>query len=163
MEVLASLITSSLDTLLTGVDSIWLKDPFEAIESRNEDIVAMGLGSSVLNWSLNVSNDFLFVRSSSTLIPHLSRLLELSKRLVNDQSAMNMLLSEMGIEWSEGDGKSWRGITQKTLITVYLFPLSFGARDPKMLTPETSILQPPSAYLGRMKVIRELEKNYLLT
>lgn len=161
MEAVASLVSSGFDTLLTGVDSIWLKNPFAYINEQCADIVAMGLKSSVQNWPININNDFLFIKGGGAFVDHCPRLLEISKRLVSDQQAINLLLSDLGIHWMQDSHGAWIGEVNDAELSVYLLPESFSSRDVTTVTGSTSIIQPPGGYESKMKFIRSLEARYL--
>lgn len=161
MEILASLVTFGFDTLLTGVDSIWLKNPFSFLQRNDADVIAMGLKSSVQNWPLNINNDFLYIKGGGAFSKHCPRLLEISKRLVSDQQAINLILSDLGISWTQDDTGAWQGIVQSDNLKAFLLPESFSSRDIATLSADTSIFQPPGGFDSKMAVIRGLESSHL--
>jgi hypothetical protein len=163
IQIISDLLQSGINVLCTGVDSIWLKNPFESIDVERHDIFAMGLTSSVANWSININTDFMYLRSSLGMISLLPRFLEISNRIVSDQMALNLLLSESGTVWAQSDDSSWTGTCSQHGLNFYLPVPSYCTRDRAIIDNTSCVYQPPSSlgYYGKLNAIRKLRSDFL--
>lgn len=84
------------NVLITGIDSIWFKDPFEIIDSDPYDFFAapdFGMPRSLIVQGRHIlCGDFIFFRSNPRVVNFVGRMLDMIPWYFNDQSAINMLL-----------------------------------------------------------------------
>lgn len=158
-----SFVNAGYNTLQSGVDSIWLKDPFQYIKSEGieADICAMGLSSNNKNWALNLNSDILLYNSTPSTKKILPQIIDNVDRGLPDQWALNLTLSENNVEWDYGDDAQYtghqtaKGYSRQLDLRIHLFPLSVTARSNENVTGNSVILQPAGNLGGTINELNE--------
>ena len=144
-------LQEGIDCLVTGVDSLWIKNPFEILNSTTEDIVAMGLESATKNWKYNINADFLFYRSTSQLKNAFPILIDLSERGIHDQWALNLALSDYGVVWLQDDTGAVHGLCDSLDLKIQLLPVSITSRTLDHISSNSYIFQPSGNLLDKVR------------
>ena len=146
VRVVADLVSSGLSVLLTGVDSLWLKNPFVYFKTRHEDIVSMGGATNIKNWPVCLNADLFYVRSTAEARSQMPRLLEYN-RFNWDQDAFCFLTSELDFSFQEIESGAWSGTARDLEFSLHVLSASFATRDINSVNKETYIFQPPPRFI----------------
>lgn len=160
-------IKAGFNCLQTGVDTIWLNNPFNYMEENKleADIFGMGLSSSQKNWLVNINADFIVYWSSPTTINTLYQVKDYVNKGLPDQWALNQVLSDNGIVWKNQGKNTYSGAetalgySEGLDLRAHLFPLSITARSIEQITEESIIIQPSGDLKGTIEELNILFKR----
>lgn len=161
VQALIDLLCSGLNVVVTGIDSLWIKNPMDQLRSLPNDIISMGLESRIKNWPLNVNFDFVYAKASAPLIKHIPLLMNYSDRFLWDQNAVNFWLSDLDVNFSQLESGAWTGKAKDSDFSAHLLSPSFAARDPKLLSENTYVIQPPGGLGGKIKFAKKILADLL--
>ncbi|WND03342.1 sulfotransferase domain-containing protein [Temperatibacter marinus] len=127
LETIQIILEAGFNTLHSDADAFWVKNPMSLIDDLEFDIIASQgtiFPRDVLaDWGHVICCGFLYFKASLKTLCFFQDLLPLSRKVKDDQIAVNRLLREMSTSWDRQNNSNYSLSIKDTIFDCYHNPL----------------------------------------